>query len=920
MFVKKNSFILHVVGLLALVFATSCSTERGVDTEHKGNDKTKEAIASNHPTHGMLKGVIRVQLSEDIANSFSIRSASDGSLRSGFSNMDTFLQEIGATNMEPVFVIDPRFEKRMKKYGLHLFYDVTFEPEKTSTQRALRAVKDVPEITIAEEIPEYKMMVTAKLPDINLYSTTNKYLPIREGVGAPFNDPLLHKQWHYHNDGTAVLRSVPGADLNLYEAWKIEVGKPNVIIGVADQAVDYNHEDLKESMWVNTAELNGEPDKDNDGNGFKNDIHGYNFQGKTATLSPGDHGTHVAGTVAARNNNGIGVGGVAGGDGTPESGVRLMTTQIFGSDVGSGGHAAALIYQANNGAVISQNSWGTDPGVPMDAAVQRAIDYFIEFAGCDNDGNQLPQSPMKGGLVIFAAGNESSDIASFPAAYYKVVSVSAMGPTWEKAYYTNRGSHITIMAPGGDRNYPFGMVYSTVPESYGTYAYMQGTSMACPHVSGIAGLIVSKYGGQGFTAEEAKQMLISAFRPENIDYHNPGFEGKLGRGYIDAAKALIANKNEVPEAPKNVQGTPDFTSIELEWTVPNDPDDQIPSSYIIYYATKPLTNEILAEEDVAKIEVKGQQAKVGEKIQHQITGLKLNTKYYFLIKSKDRWGLTSDLVNVSYTTKANLAPEITRQDNEPIRLTGTERRVVTLKVNDPEGLPWRYQLRGATRGVYAEKKGDQLIITITTSANYGSYKVEVVVIDSFEFETVLEIPFELFENTPPKQEQAFQSLYLPIGEQKVFDLSTFFSDPDGHEISYSAKAVGTSAVKANLEGSQLTIVSNTLGRTSIEISATDTQKATTRTSFMVQVVNDELVHMVYPIPATTELNVILANKIKKATLEIRSAANGALAMRHTLNNIDDQKVTLDVSKLSGGNYILHVNTDQGNIQRSFIKY
>ena len=132
------------------------------------------------------------------------------------------------------------------------------------------------------------------------------------------------------------------------------------------------------------------------------------------------HGTHVAGTVGARTNNNIGVAGVAGGDGTEGSGVRLMSCQIFGGKNEGGSGARAMYYSANNGAVISQNSWGYVLKANITAIPQAdkaAIDYFIKYAGCDKDGNQLPNSPMKGGIVIFAAGNDGMDYKSYPGAY-----------------------------------------------------------------------------------------------------------------------------------------------------------------------------------------------------------------------------------------------------------------------------------------------------------------------------------------------------------------------------------------------------------------------------------------------------------------------------------------------------------------------
>lgn len=158
------------------------------------------------------------------------------------------------------------------------------------------------------------------------------------------------------------------------------------------------------NLYVNELEKNGKPNFDDDGNGFIDDVYGYNFvEGDDVvggTIEPDDesHGTHVAGTIAARNNNGKGVAGIAGGDGTPGSGVRVMSCQIFRKKNEQGDAAAAIKYAADNGAVICQNSWGYPSAsevTEMPKLLQEAIDYFIKYAGCDETGKQRPDSPMK---------------------------------------------------------------------------------------------------------------------------------------------------------------------------------------------------------------------------------------------------------------------------------------------------------------------------------------------------------------------------------------------------------------------------------------------------------------------------------------------------------------------------------------------
>lgn len=257
-------------------------------------------------------------------------------------------------------------------------------------------------------------------------------------------------------------------------------------------------------------------------------------------------------------------------------------------DANSNATADAIKYAADNGAVICQNSWGYAAGAlsydqwsSADRATKEAIDYFIRYAGMSPDG-ETQTGPMAGGVVIFAAGNENSGQPGYPAAYEPCISVAAVSCTYEAAWYTNYGPTVDICAPGGGDaadfsrpiHYNEGYNLSTLPtdlqngmtfvytnfrgevethtidyvsETLG-YGYMQGTSMACPHVSGVAALIVSQFGAPGFTNEQLKEKLFSTAR--DIDsyqgpiYNGRGtYAGKIGK-LVDAGAAL--DSGEVP--------------------------------------------------------------------------------------------------------------------------------------------------------------------------------------------------------------------------------------------------------------------------------------------------------------------------------------------------------------------------------------
>lgn len=906
--------ILYLVSTFIVVASCFSSCTNEIEEPKKGEHTNLSASSDLYDVDAQ-KGVIRVQLDEKTADAL----PHDPSLRvfsEDVPQLQRLLNEIGAKKVTRVFPYNEKYDKRHREAGLHLWYDIEFNPE-FSVSSVFGQMSTVTGIKSVEKLPAFKLFDNEEPAQII------DFKPVRVGINPPYDDPDLKLQWHYHNDGEVALRSVPGADINLYEAWKKTTGKKNVIIGITDGGVDYQHEDLAASIIINTKELNGTPDFDDDGNGYKDDIYGYNFALNKSTINAEEHGTHVAGTVAARTNNGIGVAGVAGGDGTPDSGVRLLLTQIFdGNSYSSSGMAKAIVYQADNGAVISQNSWGGAPGGSMPGSVKAAIDYFIKNAGCDKDGKQRPDSPMKGGVVIFAAGNDGIEGTVYPAAYNAVIAVAACAPNWGFAEYTVHGNWIDITAPGGDGRFPNGKVYSTLPGN--KYGYKGGTSMACPHVSGIAGLIVSYYGRQGFTNEECQKMLLGALRPVDIDAVNPKKVGKLGIGYIDAARALDADQNKAPKAVAKVDVKPDYVSMKLSWTAVQDEDDKTASFYNIYRSTEKLdANNYKSAELLVK---KGMGYLAGQTVKYNMDNLGLNTTYYFAVVAKDRWGHESQPFFFSGKTLENKRPVIEFVSGpKTIRLTGKETAVLKYKISDPDGHLIKAVLRGETQGVLLEEKAGEVIVTILSKAAFGKHETSLVVIDSFGAETIETITFETYENTPPVAVKPFEKLFLPVGKEMTYNLNEYFKDKDGHTISYELITFNKLYTDVTVNGSQLKVVAKDKGVGSIELRIKDSENAETRVSIPVQVVKDELVYQVYPIPTYGELNVRLSSFIENATIEVRSIPSGALVLSKAVSlsandSVDKRKVVLDLSKFSGGNYMLIVKAGGETYKQSFIKY
>lgn len=411
------------------------------------------------------------------------------------------LEELGLKSAKRVFPDAGEWEPRHREAGLHRVYRVVFD-ESTPITKAVSGIEGLPGVISAE--PEPRKVMNA---------------------GITFNDKYAMYQWGLYNAGSSYYKGfTQGADINVLPVWEqYTAGSPEVIVAVIDSGVDMNNADLKGVVIPGTAS-----------GGSRSFVHKH----EGSTITADEHGTHVAGIIGAINNNGKSVCGVAGGkDG--KGGVRILACQMMQEtededEILQGDSAAAIVYAADNGAVIAQNSWGYDGNVAnIDAADKKAIDYFIANAGKDKNGNQV--GPMAGGLVLFAAGNENTN-KCYPAMYAPTIAVGAYGGNGKRAWYSNYGSWVDICAPGGDADdntqdeEPY--IWSTAPNN--TILGMVGTSQACPHVSGVAALLISHFGGPGLTNDMVRECLINGARANSTSATRP-----IGP-YVDALGAFKA--------------------------------------------------------------------------------------------------------------------------------------------------------------------------------------------------------------------------------------------------------------------------------------------------------------------------------------------------------------------------------------------
>lgn len=850
---------------MTLALCAGCS--KSVETETQPVEPaTSESVGAYIP------GKAEIKVSEELAGLIEAGVfASSGKFETKSGEVNSAFSMLGVKSIERLFPDTGRFEERRRREGLHLWYTIEYD-------------KDIPQTKAGESFDA--------LPGVEVFEPVR---PIRSTSADIFNDPGLSMQWHYYNVGFSGNSYVDHCDINVVPVWKeYTTGSPSVVVGVVDGGIDYTHPDIAANYLAG----------------------GYNFATGNSRITPEGHGTHVAGTIAAVNNNGLGVSGVAGGDyAKGKSGVKLLSCQIFDAAVdGSGSGESAIVYAADHGAVISQNSWGYEFKEEADAkdagisgALQSAIDYFIKYAGCDEDGNQLPDSPMKGGVVIFAASNDGwayNPICEYNAKH--LIAVGAVGADFNRAYYSNYGDWVDICAPGGDAN-KGPQIYSTKPGS--SYGYLQGTSMACPHVSGVAALVVSFRGGQGFTNTDLVNALIGGANSTKV---RAG--AKIGP-LVDALGAVTYGLDNIPAVVSSgYEISPVSNSINVSFNVTVDSK----------YSTRAYGYRVFVSEDraalsglnpaaalpdgVKAVDVLVGDVEAGAPISVKLEDLKFETDYYVMAAGYNyqrKYSALSAIKKVK--TLANNPPEITYDDTQSLSVKAHEILRIPFEISDPDGHKLTIECENGSAADAFDAATNTLTIT-GAAADPGSYTFKLTASDPYGLLESVSLTYTIEENHAPVKVKDIDNILMDgRGKKFTLDVDEYISDPDGESLKFEFSISDPSVVHIVQSEGKFIGTALKYGLVTVTATGVDVKGFKASTSFQV-LVKDPAEPVELSSTTVTDKLTIRTSEIKPTYIGL-TGSTGKTVYENTLNVGAFAPAEIDCKPFAPGIYRLVVRFD-----------
>ena len=864
--------------IIAFAFAltlAACAKEELIDVETAPADQA-EVVSPIYEA-----GEVAVLFSDEMVDALENDLAA-GSLETKSSGLNQLLKPLGIKSMRRMFPHGGEFEGRRRAAGLHKWYLVTFD-------------EDIPQTKAAGDI--------ALVEGIEMVEPVRKIK--RYDTGIDWKD-LTGELWGMYN------RKNKGYDINVTPVWRnYTVGNPNVKVGIFDDGVELEHEDL---VW-NTATTGH-----------------YNYVDMTPRIKPGDHGTHVAGIVAATGNNGKGVCGVAGGDYVGNKrGVTLISYQILTDEGSATDKTRAFADAADAGVLISQNSWGYNYDQNGDGKItpdekeaakdihiqpydQAAIDYFIRTAGCDENGNRLPGSLMQGGLVVFAAGNDAIPYGS-PADYEPVIAVGAISSTGERSSFSSYGDWVDICAPGTD-------VLSTVVGN--DYSYMSGTSMACPFVSGVAALVLSYSGGPMFTAGMLKEKLLksSTKAPGSPSYIAPA--AQIG-GLVDALGAITYGEDITAEPVTDLSAAGRGDNVDLTWTLTSDSQGKPAYSVAVLYGKSKEEVEAATIDSYPKtvsMYVHTPAGKVGDKVTCTVSGLDFSTEYFFkMVACTYTINYSEPSEVVSATTTANNPPVIEAiSSDEDNTIMPFESLTISLRVSDPDGHAFEVTyIKGSEADEIDKQPDGSWLITVTGSkADEGTYTPSVKVTDSFGMVTMKELSYTIKSNTPPQVIKEIEDVVLYTkGAEFSIDMTEYVADPDGEALKYEAVAENEAVAHLTANGNTIYGTALKYGNTAVRIKAADARGESVTLSFNLYVKDSSVPVSVYPNPVVDYVNIAT---LESAQTKIRILnATGKVMYEDTLVVSGQKPARIDMSGYAPGVYTAVVSYGGNTYRQTVVK-
>lgn len=757
-----------------------------------------------------VSGEARIYLSEEMTAMVE-EAIEAGSIQTKSSAMNGALEELGITEMYRLFPHAGQYEGRTRREGLHRWYVVKYSQDVAHT-KAQSSLEMVDGIEIFE--------------------------PVRQIKINDFND-LSSDLWGLYNS------SNPGYDINVKPVWKeFTTGSSKVVVSVVDTGIDLNHEDLSANC-LSTGH--------------------YNAVSENTYIEAGEHGTHVAGTIAAVSNNGKGIAGIAGGDkakGIP--GVKLMSSQIFGADGRGTGKASSVAIKqaADDGAIISQNSWGYNYDSDgdgeltgqeytnaMNAKIQgsdkAAVDYFIKYAGCDDYGNQLPNSPMKGGVVIFAAGNDNIANGA-PASYEEVIAVGSIAKDGKKSSFSNYGDWVDICAPGTS-------ILSTVPGNQ--YGNLSGTSMACPHVSGVAALLVSYFGGPGFTNEMLRDKILNSSNKAAVSKYS-----KIG-GLVDAYGAFVYGNDKAPAAVTDLTSAGRGNNIDLTWTPTVDEDGKSAYGYLAIYGKDEAKVKAATPSSLEGVETTSCAPEVvaGEKVHFTINRLDFEAKYYVKMLAYSYGRSYSDATEViEEVTTENRAPEINVIYDGEISILSSQTINVPVSVVDPDDHEVEIVHESASEAETFERNidGNWRLVINGAKADVGTYQAKITATDEYGMTTVVPVTYTIRENSAPEKLKEIENVILTAkGREFIIDMTEHVYDRDPEQLKYDIEMSSATIAHITSKGDRLIGTSLAYGSVDVTVTARDARGEKVIFTFKVTVKDPSDPVSVYPNPVVDYANV-----------------------------------------------------------------